>query len=64
MSERVDAVLLKKRVTVISSILKFAKGNSSQEANICDQDLFHRVVTAISAFIESKRFDSIASSTQ
>lgn len=64
LGERVDGILLKKRVTVISSILKFAKGNTSQEANICDQDLFHRVVTAISAFIESKRFDSIASSTQ
>lgn len=36
MGERVDAGLLKKQVTVISSILKFAKGSSSQEANICD----------------------------
>jgi hypothetical protein len=60
----VDVALLKKRVTVINSILKFAKTKSSQEANICDQDQFFLVVKAISTFIDSKQFDSIASSTQ
>jgi len=60
----VDVTLLKKRVTVINSILKFAKTKSSQEANICDQDQFFLVVKAISTFIDSKQFDSIASSTQ
>ncbi len=59
-----DVALLKKRVTVINSILKFAKTKSSQEANICDQDQFFLVVKAISTFIDSKQFDSIASSTQ
>lgn len=59
-----DVTLLKKRVTVINSILKFAKTKSSQEANICDQDQFFLVVKAISTFIDSKQFDSIASSTQ
>ncbi len=59
-----DVALLKKRVTVINSILKFAKTKSSQEANICDQDQFFLVVKAISTFIDSKQFDSITSSTQ
>lgn len=49
---------------MINSILKFAKTSAKEEANICDQDLFFRVVKAISELIDKKQFEHITSSLQ
>lgn len=55
-------------MTVINSILKFAKASSNhntpENVNICDQGLFFRVVESISGLIDRRQFETLSSSLQ
>jgi hypothetical protein len=43
---------LQKEVTIITQILKIAKGLDKQESNICDEDLFFKIVNVVSKLID------------
>lgn len=47
-SHKIDTEKLKKEVIVLTQILKIARSNKKQESNICDDELFFRVVKEIS----------------
>jgi hypothetical protein len=63
---KIDIEALKKEVTVINQILKFSKSstNGKSEANICEEDLFFRVVKAVSDYIDRKQLENVTSSIQ
>ncbi|CDW84627.1 ubiquitin hect domain family protein [Stylonychia lemnae] len=48
---------LKKEVIILTQILKIAKGNKKQELNMCDDQLFFKVVKEISDLIDNRQKD-------
>ncbi len=62
---KIDMDALKKEVVIINQIIKFSKqSNSKNETNICDPELFFKLVKVVSQLIDKKNFEHVSSSLQ